>query len=1512
MSDSDDDGGKKWVFNPSKPRKISEKRRADEAAFDSWIEKNRSSLAQRPRKVPLGDYQSAYALVQQYERKEIISTPREYQLELFEKAKNQNIIAVLDTGSGKTLIAALLLRWTLQNEVEARAKGEPKRVAFFLVDKVALVFQQHAVLTCNLDYPIAEFCGEMVDGKETREFWNEVFNDNMAIVCTADILRNCLHRSWIRMHQINLIIFDEAHHTKKEHPYASIIKDFYARAPPEEHRPRIFGMTASPVDSKDEPERAAAELEGLLHSQIVTVSNPAELQHTVCKPKKEIKHEYERVMFPGTSLQRSLTILLGHQWMFKKAILFANTAAAALGPWCVDRFLQKIFEDETQESMEGKTSRDTYLDKASASLYLDQIQKARQIVESHTFERPVLDLTPLSDKVIQLANILRDRYRDTDANRRCIVFVDQRRTAILLADLFQQPEMESEIPGLRVGTLMGGGSVSGVNNTSFREQVLTILKFQQGSLNCIFATSIAEEGLDIPDCNIIIRFDLCKTLIQYIQSRGRARQEGSEYIHMIERGNQADLEHVQRTYASETQLRDFCQTLPEDRKLKGIDFGPESFPSKGREYIVPKTGAKLNYRESLVYLATFVACLPHPPEVNLTPEYVVSPVGGGYQCEVLLPSVSPITKASGRAYSSKAMAKCSAAFEMCLELIKGKYLDGHLLPVFTKQLPALRNARLAVSSKKRAEYNMRIKPERWSVLGEPTELYLMALTLAKPDALGRRSRPLLLLTRDPIPRIAPFPIFLGTDRSTEVLCTPLPAAIRVNSDSLQSLTATTLRLFDDVFSKLYKASASELPYFIASARQDHSFDFSSVTDPNDILDWDLVRFVSENEKLSYSFDAADEFFHNKFVSDPWDGSRKFYLLGRRKDMKPTDPVPPGVVAPGRRAWMKCQDHDILNYSNSLWSASRAKRVFEKDQPVVEAELLSNRRNILDENVIDEDMESKRCFLILEPMRISPFPVEVVAMAYNFPAIIHRIESNLIALDACKVMGLSNIRPDLALEAFTKDSDNSDEHDVEQINFQGGMGNNYERLEFLGDCFLKMATTISIYTQVQDQSEFHLHCERMALLCNQNLFNNALEVKLEEYIRSMAFNRRIWYPEGLTLERGKRTGATRKHALGDKSIADVCEALIGAAYLTTYREGEGSFDMAVQAVTAVVKDPKHTMRSYSQYYEAYKKPKWQTEEPTAVQIDMARKFHERMGYKFTHPRLLRSAFCHPSYPRSYENLPSYQRLEFLGDSLFDMVCIDYIFHRYPGADPQWLTEHKMAMVSNQFLGCLAFYLGFHRSILALSPAVPNEIAVYVADMETALAAAKDEAVKAGKTEAEFKRSFWLECGRPPKALPDVVEAYIGAIFVDSEYNFGVVQGFFDQHVKPWFEDMRVYDTYANKHPANLVREMMQDKFHCSDWRMLSKLAAMPSDNEDSAVGLLGGGNTRSQKVVCGILVHGRMLAYAVSESTRYGKHAAAKKAVKMLENMEFDEFRGRYRCDCVIDANPEEDPVGLLI
>jgi endoribonuclease Dicer len=85
---------------------------------------------------------------------------------------------------------------------------------------VTLVFQQHAVLECNLGANIERFCGEMGCDLWQKSTWEKHFSENMVIVCTAEVLYQCLMHSFITTDQINLLIFDEAHHAKKNHSYA--------------------------------------------------------------------------------------------------------------------------------------------------------------------------------------------------------------------------------------------------------------------------------------------------------------------------------------------------------------------------------------------------------------------------------------------------------------------------------------------------------------------------------------------------------------------------------------------------------------------------------------------------------------------------------------------------------------------------------------------------------------------------------------------------------------------------------------------------------------------------------------------------------------------------------------------------------------------------------------------------------------------------------------------------------------------------------------------------------------------------------------------------------------------------------------------------------------------------------------------------------------------------------------------------------------------------------------------
>ncbi|KAM0346655.1 hypothetical protein ACHAPU_005367 [Fusarium lateritium] len=1473
--DSDDRYG--LVENPFKPRKITEKKLRDHAVLQEWIEKSQREAAMNAVTSSEPDKQSLAQLIHISESRRIIATPREYQLELFERAKEKNTLVVLPTGSGKTLISVLLLRHHLEQEVEARSLGKPKKVAFFLVEKVALCFQQHAVLSCNLgDHSVAKFMGDTTGIEKNKPYWDTQFSENMVVVCTAQILLDCLNNGFINMSQINLLVLDEAHHAKKEHPYARIMKEHYYGYKGE--RPRILGMTASPVDSRTIDVRTTCfELERALNCEIATVSDEV-LQQSMDRQKQvEETVRYKTLDCPEdmkTPLWSSILEQISRNELFKASLDFTKEASSVLGPWCADRYWQLSITETAADRLESRTGDKFFGDStvARSDRATEAVRRVRKIVEDHQFGTIEPRSNKLSSKVKSLHEILLHAFTVGDT-KRCIVFVEKRSTAFLLSDLYHQASMR--IPEMIASYMVGGQSGSSIiGNMSFRDQVLTLQKFKRGSINCLFATQVAEEGIDVPDCDLIIRFDLYKSVIQYVQSKGRARKAHSRYITMLEEGNMRQLRSIKQATGDAMALQKFCQALPADRKLQDDSFDEmleiQNELMQQQIYEIPSTGARLTFASSLEILARFASTF----EGDDKADYHVQKVGTRYRADVSLPLSSPVNFETGRSQRSKLLAKCSAAFEACKKLIKGKYIDQNLQPVFTKKVHRMRNARLAISSNKKSEYNMRLRPDIWNERGVWKEFFATRITLDNASALAENlmESSMILLSRKQLPVLPDIPLFLGNGRTSIVQLTSSEDPLRLTSEQTVGLAQFTMRVFADVFSKEYDATCEQFPYLLAP-----SSDESSVSaETRSHIDWDTVDLVKNNETLDWE-NAPDEFFMDKLVTDLYDGGRKLILKGVDKTKKPSDPTPEGVPESRSRAYRSVEP-TIKEYSNSLYLKSRLKVQWREEQPVVKAEILPLRRNLLDEFQVDEEA-SKDCFVILEPLRVSPLPIGVVYVALTFPAIIHRIDSALIALDGCDMLGLT-ISPALALEAMTKDSDNTDEHGKQQVNFQAGMGKNYERLEFLGDCFLKMATTISIYTSQPKGDECQYHVERMILITNQTLFNNAVDCKLQEYIRSKSFDRRTWYPD-LPLKKGKAPKTTVQHNLADKTIADVCEALIGAAYLMSK---DDNMDLAVKAVTRMVKSKNHKMNTFADYFVLYKAPAWQMTDARDQQRKLAQKVVDITGYLFRHPPLIKSAFRNSSL--TLGGVPTYQRLEFLGDALLDMIIVDYLYHNFPEADPQWLTEHKMAMVSNQFLGYLCFKLGLYKNLESM---ITNyNPAGCVSEIEVAEEDARKEAEEEG---VPMRMDFWVKLEPPPKRYADMIEALIGAMFVDSDYDLSVVKNFFTKLIKPYFEDMSLYDEFANKHPVTFLAKKMQQELGCVNWRVSSE--AVPCKAERGMYAL------KEEDVVAVFMVHQKVITSDTRNSGRYAKVKVAKLALKMLEQFgdDFAAAKKLLGCDC---------------
>jgi len=306
------------------------------------------------------------------------------------------------------------------------------------------------------------FYGDMGCDLWKREKWEEHFSKTMVIVCTAEILRQCLHRSFITISRINLLIFDEAHHAKKDHAYARIIKDFYMQTPSNLLRPKIFGMTASPVDAKTDVRKAAAELEGLLNCRIATADDPS-LGGFKVTSKQELLGKYAPL---GPEIETPLYQQMKERFdtngLFQKPLNFARQASRELGPWCSDQVWPLCLTKDESLKLLAKTERYYHAKKVQEPLRALEKRKvnlheARDIVNSHRFEAPHFDpnseaSSNLSSKVVLLISYLRDRF-ERPTEDKAIVFVRQRYTAQLLAQLFRHPDIQT--PHLKVGTLVG-------------------------------------------------------------------------------------------------------------------------------------------------------------------------------------------------------------------------------------------------------------------------------------------------------------------------------------------------------------------------------------------------------------------------------------------------------------------------------------------------------------------------------------------------------------------------------------------------------------------------------------------------------------------------------------------------------------------------------------------------------------------------------------------------------------------------------------------------------------------------------------------------------------------------------------------------------------------------------------------------------------------------------------------------------------------------------------------------
>ena len=434
----------------------------------------------------------------------------------------------------------------------------------------------------------------------------------------------------------------------------------------------------------------------------------------------------------------------------------------------------------------------------------------------------------------------------------------------------------------------------------------------------------------------------------------------------------------------------------------------------------------------------------------------------------------------------------------------------------------------------------------------------------------------------------------------------------------------------------------------------------------------------------------------------------------------------------------------------------------------------------------------------------------------------------------------------------------------------------ERLEILGDAFLKISVTIFLYYKMEntcDEGDFSL--ARSRIVGNRNLMIIAKNLGLPEsgIVSRVMDPAKTWTPPGYSsealdefdsvedklvsldakmttwqvgqlskfltpedlvklklgelseagiLDVARRRKAGLEHARGvtlrgykiipDKSLADCVEAMIGC-YL--YNCGmEHCLDF--MARVGINLDSKADLsglykrdRELDNTFEHFR-PQSDAFVNNAARMDtvtyqrMLKKLgveeiEEILGYSFQEKSFLLEAFTHPSYEDNRLTY-SYEKLEFLGDAVLDYLVTCYIF-THTKADPGELTDIRAALVCNNEFASVLTDFNLDKFILHCNPGILNRVMAYL-DLKHS-DEFYDNNSKIDSTMRQYNEDDVpeLEMIEVPKVLGDVLEAIMGAIFIDSGHNLETVWKVY-RRLCPDFEDI------VRNPPKNIKKELLE--------------------------------------------------------------------------------------------------------
>lgn len=505
--------------------------------------------------------------------------PREYQKKIFETCVNKNCLVVLPTGLGKTLVALML---TIE-----RMKRFPGERVVFLAPTRPLAEQHLNYFKNNLP----ELFGEMqlftgsVKPKKRKEIWQTTD----IVFSTPQCIANDLKKGLYDLKNVCLLIEDEAHRCIRNYDYNYVAKKYMQQAA----HPRILGLTASPGSEASRIEEICKNL------SIEEVELRTRESEDVKKYLQELKFEKILVDLSPEFLKmkdalfrlftRYVSELRNRKvlWTFptkteliklQKKIMFSiskgnkNYNMLLASSACA----QAIKLQHALELLETQTlfSFNKYLRELFRQAAKKENKGVIRLVAKPEFNYVFMKSNELLTKDIEHPKIpkligLIEKEKQENKNAKIIVFTQFRDTANLISKKINSiSRINSRVFIGQFKKISDGG----VDGLSQKEQKKIIQEFSSGKVNVLCATSIGEEGLDIPEVNAVVFYEPVPSAIRSIQRAGRtARLMKGKLIMLITRKTR-DEAYFYVSKAKEKKMHSAINSIKENLNKKKIRF----------------------------------------------------------------------------------------------------------------------------------------------------------------------------------------------------------------------------------------------------------------------------------------------------------------------------------------------------------------------------------------------------------------------------------------------------------------------------------------------------------------------------------------------------------------------------------------------------------------------------------------------------------------------------------------------------------------------------------------------------------------------------------------------------------------------------------------------------------------------------------------------------------------------------------------------------------------------------